>query len=49
MIKAIEEYHVEGVKQHCLWEICFFEHEAFRSGKFDTCERITQCRNVKNK
>jgi propionyl-CoA carboxylase alpha chain len=35
MIKAIEEYQVEGVRQHCLWEICF-EHEAFRSGKFDT-------------
>lgn len=36
MIKAIEEYHVEGVQTTLPFGKFVFEHEAFRSGKFDT-------------
>ncbi len=36
MIKAIEDYHVEGVQTTLLFGKFVFEHEAFRSGKFDT-------------
>jgi len=36
MIKAIEDYHVEGVQTTLPFGKFVFEHEAFRSGKFDT-------------
>ena len=36
MIKAIEEYQVEGVQTTLPFGKFVFEHEAFRSGKFDT-------------
>ncbi|MGB5357861.1 MAG: biotin carboxylase, partial [Eudoraea sp.] len=36
MIKAIEEYHVEGVETTLPFGKFVFEHEAFRSGNFDT-------------
>ena len=36
MIKAIENYHVEGVQTTLPFGKFVFEHEAFRSGKFDT-------------
>jgi propionyl-CoA carboxylase alpha chain len=36
MIKAIEGYHVEGVQTTLPFGKFVFEHEAFRSGKFDT-------------
>jgi acetyl-CoA carboxylase biotin carboxylase subunit len=36
MIKAIENYHVEGVCTTLPFGKFVFEHEAFRSGKFDT-------------
>ncbi len=36
MIKAIENYHVEGVQTTLPFGTFVFEHEAFRSGKFDT-------------
>ncbi|MDI6051008.1 acetyl-CoA carboxylase biotin carboxylase subunit [Flavobacterium sp. XS2P24] len=36
MIKAIEDYRVEGVQTTLPFGKFVFEHEAFRSGKFDT-------------
>jgi acetyl-CoA carboxylase biotin carboxylase subunit len=36
MIKAIEDYHVGGVQTTLPFGKFVFEHEAFRSGKFDT-------------
>jgi acetyl-CoA carboxylase biotin carboxylase subunit len=36
MIKAIENYHVEGVQTTLAFGKFVFEHEAFRSGNFDT-------------
>ena len=36
MLKAIEDYHVEGVQTTLPFGKFVFEHEAFRSGKFDT-------------
>jgi acetyl-CoA carboxylase biotin carboxylase subunit len=36
MIKAIEDYQVEGVQTTLPFGKFVFEHEAFRSGKFDT-------------
>ena len=36
MIKAISEYHVEGVQTTLPFGKYVFEHEAFRSGNFDT-------------
>jgi propionyl-CoA carboxylase alpha chain len=36
MMKAIEDYHVEGVQTTLPFGKFVFEHEAFRSGKFDT-------------
>lgn len=36
MIKAIEDYHVEGVQTTLPFGKFVFEHEAFRSGNFDT-------------
>ncbi|MFV8334101.1 acetyl-CoA carboxylase biotin carboxylase subunit [Flavobacterium sp. GSP14] len=36
MIKAIEEYQVEGVQTTLPFGKFVFEHESFRSGKFDT-------------
>ena len=36
MIKAIEDYHVEGVQTTLPFGKFVFEHEAFRYGKFDT-------------
>ena len=36
MIKAIAEYHVEGVQTTLPFGKFVFEHEAFRSGNFDT-------------
>jgi propionyl-CoA carboxylase alpha chain len=36
MIKAIESYQVEGVHTTLPFGKFVFEHEAFRSGKFDT-------------
>ncbi|MCL6460541.1 MAG: acetyl-CoA carboxylase biotin carboxylase subunit [Flavobacterium micromati] len=36
MIKAIDEYHVEGVQTTLPFGKFVFEHEAFRSGNFDT-------------
>lgn len=36
MLKAIEEYHAEGVQTTLAFGKFVFEHEAFRSGKFDT-------------
>ncbi|MDP3680584.1 MAG: acetyl-CoA carboxylase biotin carboxylase subunit [Flavobacterium sp.] len=36
MIKAIEDYHVEGVQTTLPFGKFVFEHEAFRCGKFDT-------------
>jgi propionyl-CoA carboxylase alpha chain len=36
MIKAIEGYHVEGVQTTLPFGKFVFEHEAFRSGNFDT-------------
>jgi acetyl-CoA carboxylase biotin carboxylase subunit len=36
MIKAIENYHVEGVHTTLPFGKFVFEHEAFRSGRFDT-------------
>lgn len=36
MIKAIEDYHIEGVQTTLPFGKFVFEHEAFRSGKFDT-------------
>jgi acetyl-CoA carboxylase biotin carboxylase subunit len=36
MIKAIENYRVEGVSTTLLFGKFVFEHQAFRSGKFDT-------------
>ncbi len=36
MIKAIEDYQVEGVETTLPFGKFVFEHEAFRSGKFDT-------------
>ncbi len=36
MIKAIENYHVEGVQTTLAFGKFVFEHEAFRSGHFDT-------------
>ncbi|MGO4904406.1 acetyl-CoA carboxylase biotin carboxylase subunit [Flavobacterium sp. W20_MBD1_R3] len=36
MIKAIEDYHVVGVETTLPFGKFVFEHEAFRSGKFDT-------------
>jgi pyruvate carboxylase subunit A len=36
MIKAIDDYHIEGVKTTLPFGKYVFEHEAFRSGNFDT-------------
>ena len=36
MIKAIDDYHVEGVQTTLPFGKFVFEHEAFRSGNFDT-------------
>ena len=36
MIKAIDDYHVEGVQTTLPFGKFVFEHEAFRSGSFDT-------------
>ena len=36
MIKAIENYHIEGVQTTLSFGKFVFEHEAFRSGNFDT-------------
>jgi propionyl-CoA carboxylase alpha chain len=36
MLKAIEDYKIEGVKTTLSFGKFVFEHEAFRSGKFDT-------------
>ncbi|MFV8344173.1 acetyl-CoA carboxylase biotin carboxylase subunit [Flavobacterium sp. XS2P39] len=36
MLKAIDGYHVEGVETTLPFGKFVFEHEAFRSGKFDT-------------
>jgi acetyl-CoA carboxylase biotin carboxylase subunit len=36
MIKAIEDYHVEGVQTTLPFGKFVFQHDAFRSGKFDT-------------
>jgi acetyl-CoA carboxylase biotin carboxylase subunit len=36
MIQAIENYKVEGVQTTLPFGKFVFEHEAFRSGKFDT-------------
>jgi len=36
MLKAIEDYHVEGVQTTLPFGKFVFEHEAFRSGNFDT-------------
>ena len=36
MIKAIENYHIEGVQTTLPFGKFVFEHEAFRSGNFDT-------------
>jgi propionyl-CoA carboxylase alpha chain len=36
MIKAIDEYHVEGVQTTLPFGKFVFEHDAFRSGNFDT-------------
>ena len=36
MIKAISDYHVEGVQTTLPFGKFVFEHEAFRSGNFDT-------------
>lgn len=36
MLKAIDSYHVEGVETTLPFGKFVFEHEAFRSGKFDT-------------
>ena len=36
MIKAIEDYHVEGVQTTLSFGKFVFDHEAFSSGKFDT-------------
>jgi propionyl-CoA carboxylase alpha chain len=36
MIKAIDAYHVEGVQTTLPFGKFVFEHEAFRSGNFDT-------------
>ncbi len=36
MLKAIEDYHIEGVKTTLPFGKFVFEHEAFRSGNFDT-------------
>lgn len=36
MIKAIDEFHVEGVQTTLPFGKFVFEHEAFRSGNFDT-------------
>jgi propionyl-CoA carboxylase alpha chain len=36
MIKAIDGYHVEGVQTTLPFGKFVFEHEAFRSGNFDT-------------
>jgi len=36
MLKAIEDYHIEGVETTLPFGKFVFEHEAFRSGNFDT-------------
>jgi propionyl-CoA carboxylase alpha chain len=36
MLKAIEDYHIEGVQTTLPFGKFVFEHEAFRSGNFDT-------------
>ena len=36
MIKAIDEYKIEGVQTTLPFGKFVFAHEAFRSGKFDT-------------
>ena len=36
MLKAIEDYHIEGVRTTLPFGKFVFEHEAFRSGNFDT-------------
>jgi biotin carboxylase len=36
MIKAIDEYHVEGVATTLPFGKFVMQHEAFRSGDFDT-------------
>jgi len=36
MIKAIDNYHIKGVQTTLPFGKYVFEHEAFRSGKFDT-------------
>ena len=36
MLKAIEDYHIEGVQTTLPFGKFVFEHEAFRTGNFDT-------------
>lgn len=36
MLKAIDDYHIEGVKTTLPFGKFVFEHEAFRTGQFDT-------------